>query len=590
MNKPINLQAELKLHPKGFHTLGEFTSSEEFNNKYDREGTLLKHKVSGETALFLISLDGIYTVFGKHTHFEGIELLKWLRINRIYNHCILTSFLSLHEIVQKSPNNSIVASKGTSFVQLPCKIEFDTKCVDPKCLYANEYELKQVFRTEIDIATIRHEEANWWGLYKLYFYHANFTAYSDAILDAKIREHDQKIQNAIIRFCNTSDSDGNLDLQKENKPIRPLLNNIRSIKPNPFVVFIDDQADEGWSLLIEDIIFACEMSNFLVINPVISDTVQDLYNVYKDKTRKNIGEKAINLLISDLRLSKEEEGETDYRKLKSFELINSVRKLELEKKNYNFKVMYLTAANNLSMYKNLLITKNHRPHKLFVKEGIEMHYNDRQSCDNYKELLKTLFDLLKRNGAKKTEENVEDFDAEEELRMDEIMDNLEKYQESQKENLKIRSKLEAYSKIIVDTNVFLNEDKPLKTFKILLNNKDKLIVHIAVKKELELLYQHQEGLKSKMAGFYLDFINICKIEVFNDPKIDFKTMGEEFADKHLVNFTKYYLNQNHNQKILFVSNDMKPNPPGPYYELKKYNLRNLTVWNHDIFINQSNSR
>jgi methionyl-tRNA synthetase len=252
--------------------------------------------------------------------------------------------------------------------------------------------------------------------------------------------------------------------------------------------------------------------------------------------------------------------------------------------------MYLTAANNLSMYKNLLITKNHRPHKLFVKEGVEMQYNDRQSLDNYKDLLKTLFDLLKRNGSKKTEDTVEDFDEQEEARIEEIISNLKKYEDSQRENINLRSKFETYSKIIVDTNVFVNDEKPLKTYKILLNNKDKLLVHIVVKKELELLRKHQDGLKSQMASFYLEFIDTHKIEVFKDPKIDFKTMGEEFADKHLVNFTKYYLNQNQNQKILFVSNDMKPNPPGPYYELKKYNLRNLIVWNHNNFINQSNSR
>src|SRR5206468_2057728 len=50
---------------------------------------------------------------------KGIELLIWLRIKGLMNHCVLYSFESLHAILNRNPGSLIATSKGTTFVHLP---------------------------------------------------------------------------------------------------------------------------------------------------------------------------------------------------------------------------------------------------------------------------------------------------------------------------------------------------------------------------------------------------------------------------------------------------------------------------------------
>jgi len=102
----------------------------------------------------------------KRLDFAGIEFLKILRLRDVTNNCILYSFLTLTQLVKLNPLNSIVLSKGTSFIQLP----FDVLELD---LYLSSEEIAEkenllpFFRLEVDFHKVRHELANYWGAIRL---------------------------------------------------------------------------------------------------------------------------------------------------------------------------------------------------------------------------------------------------------------------------------------------------------------------------------------------------------------------------------------------------------------------------------------
>ena len=148
MSKDTTHELRKSLSDEKYKSLDELVLSLK-DKKYDYRANRLYEKdnlgVEGQAIIFEISLEGRYTTTNAlRSQFEGIELLKWLRVNKIYNHCVLTSFLPLHEILSKNPNFGIIGSKGTSFVQLPDV--FDIPDIDSDCFYANEHELKQLFR------------------------------------------------------------------------------------------------------------------------------------------------------------------------------------------------------------------------------------------------------------------------------------------------------------------------------------------------------------------------------------------------------------------------------------------------------------
>lgn len=102
-------------------------------------------------------------------HQKGIELLTWLRIKGVMNHCVLYSFETLHSLLKREPRNLIAASKGTSFVQLPDEFKLDLKKISD--IKAEREDIKAVLKNTVNIESLRHQYANWWGIKQLFDVH-----------------------------------------------------------------------------------------------------------------------------------------------------------------------------------------------------------------------------------------------------------------------------------------------------------------------------------------------------------------------------------------------------------------------------------
>jgi CheY-like chemotaxis protein len=137
---------------------------------------------------------------GSRQYCKGIELLTWLRIKGVMNHCFLYSFQTLEAIARSNEQNRLLFSKGTTFIQLSDSFEFVTneKIIESAKVTADDKNLRKNIKPLFDIGKFRHKEANWWGVKQLWDVHKIYTK-GDFVEDypAKVKDNLQKLNNAI---------------------------------------------------------------------------------------------------------------------------------------------------------------------------------------------------------------------------------------------------------------------------------------------------------------------------------------------------------------------------------------------------------
>lgn len=124
--------------------------------------------LTSESVLFM----NTNLAIGKETRqsHQGLEVLTWLRIKGLMNHCVLYSFQSLDAIAKAKQNNLLLFSKGISFVRLPN--DFSTmdlnRIKDDK---AEKENLKSYLTSLFNASQFRHRNANWWSIKVLWDIH-----------------------------------------------------------------------------------------------------------------------------------------------------------------------------------------------------------------------------------------------------------------------------------------------------------------------------------------------------------------------------------------------------------------------------------
>jgi CheY-like chemotaxis protein len=160
VNKLCN---KFSLLPNDSNLLKSTIDFERLKEKAD----IIKELVCDETIIF-ININFKTGNNSRHLQ-KGIELLTWLRIKGVMNHCVLYSFEPIHSLLKREPCNLIATSKGTSFVQLPnlCILDLAKLSVDK----AEKKNIKEILKQTIKIEPLRHQYANWWGIKQLYDVH-----------------------------------------------------------------------------------------------------------------------------------------------------------------------------------------------------------------------------------------------------------------------------------------------------------------------------------------------------------------------------------------------------------------------------------
>lgn len=165
---------------------------------------------------------------------KGIELLIWLRIKNVMNHCVLYSFEDLHTILNRKPKHLIATSQGTSFVRLPNNFQRITEILEilktDNKLLASYDNIKTALKPAINIESIRHQEANWWGVKALWDVHnivledSQVIPYPDFI-NEKLNSIDNAIADYVYgdqilstkKFLNSLNESIQVEIEKINK-------------------------------------------------------------------------------------------------------------------------------------------------------------------------------------------------------------------------------------------------------------------------------------------------------------------------------------------------------------------------------------
>jgi CheY-like chemotaxis protein len=339
---------------------------------------------------------------------KGIELLIWLRVNEIMNHVVLYSFESLHSLLNRKPQHLIATSVGTSFVQLPD----DFSKIKPDKL-ANKEILKVHLKPAFVIDKIRHLEANWWGIKRLW-------DVQRLLLNKSLKDFNYPSgvlsQNKDLNSClgvflyGINDKSlgqaldqtalikaGSIETDKTlRRAFKEFHRNISNIKPK--ILHIDDQWSDGWGEIFCKMIYGeAEYSlpnidqkgiynwNDFLFSFKPSDDNLSALRTNESTFIDNLKLNEFDLIILDLRLDPIIDEQKNLH-----EISGAIMLSEIRNRIKGIPILITTASNKVWSYEELMKLG---ADAYWMKEGIDNLYTAKNSAKNYYKLI-MLFDLM----------------------------------------------------------------------------------------------------------------------------------------------------------------------------------------------------
>lgn len=273
---------------------------------------------------------------------EGITLLKWIRLKECYNHCILYSFSNPLCIAKADPHNSIVFSKGVSFIRLPFSTEelAAILTIEP----ASRENLLPYFRLEVDLVKIRHELANIWAIYRM-----------KEVIGIEKMEENKNFRIEILKYL-SADYSKTSGVNNES-----LLNQIRTFKAKGKKIFYYDDLADDWAIPLK-ILFGDK--NIEIISAK---------TVNQDELLKRIQNEKPGCLLLDLRLANEKDV------LDVLEYSGGKVLHEVKKRFFTLPVIMFTATNKAESVRRLISAG---AEYVWTKEGIDDGISNKRTLEN----------------------------------------------------------------------------------------------------------------------------------------------------------------------------------------------------------------
>lgn len=198
-------------------------------------------------------------------------------------------------------------------------------------------------------------------------------------LDAFIEEIRRKIKENIEGY----------NIQRSKKSISDIISDIRKSfqKVPPKIIYVDDQAQEGWAKIFQRMIYGGESDNFAVIVPQKEEDEKEIVQrILNEEKRLKENTNQIVLLILDLRL-KQEKGELPIEDISGIKVLK-----ELKKEKFSCPILITTASNKWKSYKEI-----NRLGALayWQKKGLDEQNNTKSLLENYFSFLKLIYVLCK---------------------------------------------------------------------------------------------------------------------------------------------------------------------------------------------------
>jgi hypothetical protein len=373
----------------------------------------------------------------KHQDFLGIELLKFIRSSDELGDLqkvpvILYSFIDPGYLILRNPLNSIIYSKGTYFKRLPFIINKD-ETENSLQRVENIRDLNSYFKNEVvNSLTIldplnSHSLANMWGPLRL------LSGYINTEINLSDRNQfieKENVSYAITRFHNQLKNSILLKsiVQINGHPLEITRNEItedplKELTKNKNILYIDDEHNNGWSDVLRIILFDNTDYDFnswknqidnnipnIILHNKKDEVIFRCYSEYEESDKHLSGIKTIDadsvaflktlgkeilpksrkvndfkngiidrydLIIIDLRLTKDEKDNYNISELSGAKLVENIRKI-----NPAIPILIFTASNKVWNYTKLV--NDLGANAYWIKESAELRKADlRYSQENY---------------------------------------------------------------------------------------------------------------------------------------------------------------------------------------------------------------
>lgn len=151
---------------------------------------------------------------------------------------------------------------------------------------------------------------------------------------------------------------------------REKLKNLR-----PGIIYVDDQAEEGWAYVLQEIIYDRESEQFFTIVPQENDSIEAITS----EILKKYNETDISLIILDLRLKGEFGYANSIDSISGFNVMKLLRRQQI-----NCPILIFSASNKLWSFTEAF---KYGASAYWMKEGIEDKNDTERSVRNYLQLV-----------------------------------------------------------------------------------------------------------------------------------------------------------------------------------------------------------
>lgn len=329
---------------------------------------------------------------------NGVEILKFLRFDKNIAwpyrqaHCILYSYENMESLLRQKPENLLLCSKGTTFIEMPNNFgniftDID-KYINDK---ADPKKLNMFIRGEFNLREVRHRWANIWGIKKLWDIHKLV----DDSFNSNYPDLVNKALNEIqaIYADNLFDNNNHLSYKEINKTINKDIKPKREIIANrkPKILYIDDMWNKGWLEILANVIYgrtgSTTKSNNCFFHNIGDEKLIFGIDKYNNKNIERdiaplimglLDDEKPNLILLDLRL-KEEEENIQSASLSGLLILDIIRE-----HNISIPIIMATASNKEWVLENIL---EKGANAYWVKEGFDVNHSLLDSTNNYFKLL-----------------------------------------------------------------------------------------------------------------------------------------------------------------------------------------------------------
>lgn len=150
----------------------------------------------------------------------------------------------------------------------------------------------------------------------------------------------------------------------------------------PTILFVDDQAEDGWATILQRMIYDGNSDNFIVIQPGKNDSIGSVVS----KIEETVRARRIDLLMLDLRLKGETGGNFNIDEISGIQVLKQLPAIQLP-----CPVIITSASNKIWSYRETLKLN---ADAYWIKEGLDDNYNLETSIENYLRLLDLVYALF----------------------------------------------------------------------------------------------------------------------------------------------------------------------------------------------------